>query len=742
MKSFHTFKESIIDIPRSTYAPMVFDKEDTTNPVIKPSVIKMIENQLADFEKEYPVLKYTLIGSILTHRYRNDADLDINVLFDVPVEDREEERVRLSKKYLSVKNPDNIQGINIPGTKHPVNYYFITDKKTYDDQNAKADAVFDIKGQKFVKRPDDFKFDMNLYLKDFERKVQEIDVVKGELKRDIIDYDELSELKPGEIKDLEKRLTSKLNEIEKSIQDLSDIGDVADAERRDAFDKDMTPDQIKTFSIKNRLPKNVIYKMLEKYHYLTFLKKCKKILDDGEVTDAEIDSLRKEESGHRPVGEALDKSSKLVFAYGRFNPPTIGHDKLMKEVITQARKNGANHIVYASASTDKRKNPLDQATKIKFMKKMFPQNKILPAGGTQRTFMEVLKFYDKMYGEIIMIAGSDRISEFQKLADKYNGKDYNYKSVKVVSSGDRDPDAEGVAGMSASKMREMAKNNDYKTFKTGLTSNLSDRDAKQLFNAVKKGMGINERYESFTDFLNNDIREEYHQEKIFNVGDMVEHIDGSAGMIVRRGTNYVSYESDGLVKKAWLYDIQMLDEDSGLRFRDLLPKKLKHKLYRMSHAEKYKKAMTMYHNLKKDPDVIKRGLSDKKIREIAAQTYRLSAKEFEAVYNKKTRYEDNLLDSLEKEMSSDDDEYFELNQVAVKVATEAYEIGQDYAQHTMKITPNQPILSFKLANKVIERKDIDNFANEDKIIDKYKKRYGDRWEDELEKAVIRMKKEL
>ena len=647
---------------------MVFDKEDTSNPVIKPSVIKMIENQLADFEKEYPVLKYTLIGSILTHRYRHDADLDINVLFDVPVEKREEERVRLSKKYLSAKNPDNIQGKEIPNTKHPVNYYFITDKETYDSQNAKADAVFDIKNQKFVKRPEDFKFDINLYLKDFERKVQEIDVVKGELQRDIIDYDELSELKPGEIKNLEKRLTSKLNEIEKSIQDLSDMGDVADAERRDAFDKDMTPDEIKTFSIKNRLPKNVIYKMLEKYHYLTFLKKCKKILDDGEVTDAEIDTLRKEENGHRPVQEALDKTSKLVFAYGRFNPPTIGHDKLMREVISQARKNGANHIVYASASTDKRKNPLDQKTKIKFMKKMFPQNKIIGAGGTQRTFMEVLKFYDKMYGEIIMIAGSDRINEFQKLADKYNGKDYNYKSVKVVSSGDRDPDAEGVAGMSASKMREMAKQNDFKTFKTGLTRNLSDRDAKQLFDAVKKGMGINERYESFTDFLNNDIREEYHQEKIFNVGDMVEHIDGSVGMIVRRGTNYVSYESDGLIKKAWLYDIQMSEEKT----------------------------------LQNEPSV---------------------------------------LETLENEMDSTD-EYFDLNQVSVVTANEVYEIGQDYAQHTMAMTPGQPVLSFKLANKVIERKDIDNFANEDKIIDKYKKRYGDRWEDELEKAVIRMKKEL
>jgi len=841
MKSFSTFSESIIDIPRSTYAPMVFDKENTPNPVIKPSVIKMIDDQLAVFAKEHPILKYTLIGSILTKRYRNDADLDINVLFDVPVEQQEDERLRLSKKYLSAKNPDNIQGINIPGTKHPVNYYFITDKETYDDQNTKADTTFDIKNQKFIKRPDDFKFDTSLYISDFNKKVQEIDVAKGELKRDIIDYDELKELKPGEIKDLQKELTSKLNEIETNLKDLSDIGDAVDVERRDAFNTDMTPDQIKTFSIKNRLPKNVIYKMLEKYHYLTFLKKCKKILDDGEVTDAEIDSLRKEENGLRPVEEALDKTSKLVFAYGRFNPPTIGHAKLMREVMTQARKNGANNAVYASASTDKRKNPLDQKTKIKFMKKMFPQNKILPAGGTQRTFMEVLKFYDKMYGEIIMVAGSDRIAEFQRIADNYNGKDYNYKSIRVVSSGERDPDAEGVTGMSASKMREMAKINDFRTFKTGLT-NLSDRQSKKLFTAVKKGMGINEAVESFTEFVNNDIREEFYQEKIFKIGDIVEHMDGTVGKIVRRGTNYVSFESDGLIKKAWLYDIQEVVEEpriprkkgqpagsdkhsdlytdenpkgtiqglgfkdvetarasvskiknsdkthahkiqaavameqrakemgksaeakiyrtyidmmkektkemqkedgaDSLRFRDLLPKKLKHALYRMSKGDKYKGALNMYHRLKKDKDVKSRGLSDNKVRQIAADSYKLGYREFDKILDRKTRYEEpSVLEALENEMGATD-EFFELNQVGVKTV-ESYEIGTDeYRTHTQLMTPGQPILSFKMANKVIEKKDIELFANEDKIIDKYKKRYGDRWEDELEKAVSRMKKEL
>ena len=814
MKTFRQLRESIIDIPRSTYAPGVFDNEDTSNPKIKQSVIGMIEKQMEDFEKEYPILKVSLIGSILTHRYRNDADLDINVLFDVPEEKQEDERLRLSKQFLSSKNPDNIQGKLIPGTKHPVNYYIITDKKTYDDQNEKADAVFDIKTNKFIKRPEDFKFDINLYLKDFQKKVDEIDLVKGELKRDIIDYDELSELKPGEIKDLEKRVKGKLSEIQTDLQDLMDIGDTLDAERRAAFDRDMTPDEIKTYSIKNRLPKNVVYKMLEKYHYLKFLKKCKMILDDGEVTDDEIDSLSKvlvplknehAQSEARVVGEALDKGNTLVFAFGRFNPPTIGHAKLMSKVITEARSNNANHIVYASASTDKRSNPLDVNTKVRFMKKMFPQNNIKAAGGNQRTFMEILKFFDKMYGKIIMIAGSDRVSEFQKLSDKYNGKDYNYKSIKLVSSGERDPDAEGVTGMSASKMREMAKNNDYRSFKSGVPR-LSDSDSKALFNAVKKGMGIREGVENFTNFLNNDLREEYHQERIFNVGDMIEHMDGTKGMIVRRGSNYVSFESDGLIKKAWLYDIQMSEEPriprkkgqpagsdkhsdlytdenpkgtiKGLGFKDTETARAsvsKIKNSGKTHAHKIQAAVAM----------------EQRAREMGktaeAAIYRKFIDQMKEITKKKN---ESLLDTLEEEMSNESIDTivrhlrrFTIDRKKIKSGIEqfkdmvskgiekqkalldvssyigvparelrdsltsaglfeVYEIGQDYAQHTMRMTPGQPIQNFRQHTKKIEEDDIEKFANEEETIDKYKKRYKERWKEELDKAVLRMKKEL
>ena len=147
-------KEAVIDIPRGTYAKGVFDEADTDNPKLKDSVKSMIDNILTKIEdaEGYSILKTGLIGSILTKRYRDDADLDINVLFDVPKEKQEEERLRLSKKFLSASNPDNIQGKLIPGTQHPINYYIITDKETYDNQNKKADAVYDIEGNKFIKR--------------------------------------------------------------------------------------------------------------------------------------------------------------------------------------------------------------------------------------------------------------------------------------------------------------------------------------------------------------------------------------------------------------------------------------------------------------------------------------------------------------------------------------------------------------------------------------------------------------
>src|SRR6056300_1171560 len=553
MKKFREIIESIIDIPRRTYAPMVFNDADTMNPKIKPEVKALIDAHLKEFEKEYPVLKTSLIGSILTKRYRNDADLDINVLFDVPVGKREDERVRLSKKYLSASNPDNIQGQLIPGSEHPINFYFITDEATYEDQNKKADAVFDIERNVFIKRPEDFNFDVNLYIQDFSRKVQELDVVKGELKRDIIDYDELKDLSPNDILNLQERINEKLEEIEDSIRTIIRIGDNVDSERRAAFDTDMTPDEIRQYGVKNRLPKNVIYKMLEKYHYLKFYKKCKKILDDGEVTDAEIDSLK----------EAKGKS--IAFAFGRFNPPTIGHEKLINKVKSLPTN---DYKIFLSRSNDPKSNPLSPKDKLSIMKKMFPSHaRNIEINQTNMVLDIATMLYKKGYSDVTMVAGSDRVREFENILTKYNGVSsrhgmYDFESIKVVSAGERDPDAEGASGMSASKMRAAAAKGDIKSFEKGLPRGV---DADGIMKQVRKGMNLAASYMymrnlnpvvSLEQFEQQQIRDLYIRDQIFNIGDTVDYIkEDLQGKVVRKGTNFIVVEdTKNNLHKAWIWD--------------------------------------------------------------------------------------------------------------------------------------------------------------------------------------------
>jgi len=232
-------KESIIDIPRRTYAPGVFDDADTDNPKLKQKVLDIIKKDLKTFEKFGPVVSVKLIGSILGKRYRNDADLDIDILIDLPPEDRETIGLK-ARKSVSL-----INGRNIPGTKHPINYYVQSDPAVNDAHLETADGIFDVFKQKMEKRPKDHKFDPKVYQAEFEKKVSEIDVVKGELKRDIIDYEELKELSPKDIEGLQKKISEKLKEIEDAIEKFSKMGDELMQARRDLFNRPMTPEEIK-----------------------------------------------------------------------------------------------------------------------------------------------------------------------------------------------------------------------------------------------------------------------------------------------------------------------------------------------------------------------------------------------------------------------------------------------------------------------------------------------------------------
>lgn len=187
------------------------------------------------------------------------------------------------------------------------------------------------------------------------------------------------------------------------------------------------------------------------------------------------------------------KSNTIVLGWGRFNPPTTGHEKLVNKIALVAKKNKADFAIYPTKTNDPKKNPLTFKEKVKFMKKLYPRHAAnISTDPSIKTIIQAATQLNQKYNHLILVVGSDRINEFTSLLNKVNGKDYSYDSISVVSAGDRDPDAQDVTGMSASKMREAAANNDFKSFAQGVPIK---RYAKAMFDAVRKGMKINERFE-------------------------------------------------------------------------------------------------------------------------------------------------------------------------------------------------------------------------------------------------------
>ena len=186
------------------------------------------------------------------------------------------------------------------------------------------------------------------------------------------------------------------------------------------------------------------------------------------------------------------KGDTVIFTFGRFNPPTVGHEKLVMAVANVSKLRGGDFFIYPSHTQDSNKNPLNQKEKIKYMKLMFPKFRSNIIASTGKTALEISsELYDKGYKNLIMVVGSDRVQEFQKILDRYNGEDlkhgfYDFDKIEVVSAGERDPDAEGVTGMSASKMRASAVEGDFQSFRKGIPDTLSDKDTMAMFNDIRK----------------------------------------------------------------------------------------------------------------------------------------------------------------------------------------------------------------------------------------------------------------
>jgi hypothetical protein len=567
--------------------------------------------------------------------------------------------------------------------------------------------------------------------------------------------------------------------------------------------------RLDTYGVKNRLPKNVIYKMLEKYHYLKFYKKCKKILEDGIVTDKEVKDLE--------MHEAREKS--MVFTFGRFNPPTIGHQKLIQKVLSMPAN---QKKIYLSRSQDSKKNPLEPNAKLRFMRDMFkfarPNLELNP---TNMVLDLMTSIYKKGFTDVTMVVGSDRVREFENILTKYNQVKsrhgyYDFDTIKVVSAGERDPDAEGAVGMSASKMRDAAAKGDKESFKKGLPATYRNpADVDRLFSSVRVGMGLKAKLAasyggmihsapekpvaSMEEFEQNQIRDLYVREMIFNVGDKVDYVkEDIQGQVKRRGTNYVVLEdNNNNLHKAWIWDCIPIaaNREAEVREYDL---NVDYGFKAVSNIEEDLDKTPQDKTVAKKPGTqpkkyykdLKKGEKEKRADFFKRQKYKKSDdeddykpapgdKDAKTKPSKHTLKYKKMFGELRKDLQ--DACWKGYKQVGMKdkngkkvpnCVPESYDIGHDYAKHAVSLTPGQDgydsnyqggsytpsdskennkqvinrpettDISIKKNTIDVEKKDIEEWAVSDSTIDKYKVRYKEEWRSKLDEVVKRMMEKI
>ena len=269
-------------------------------------------------------------------------------------------------------------------------------------------------------------------------------------------------------------------------------------------------------------------------------------------------------------GEGQVDQGSISVTFGRFNPPTVGHEKLLNKVSQQAKSTGGEYRIYPSRSEDPKKNPLDAGTKIGFMKQAYPDHaNAIQNNEEMRTIFDVLTTLDgEGYSSVNLVVGGDRVSEFNSLAQKYNGDIYTFDEINVVSAGARDPDGEGVEGMSASKLRKAAAEDDFDSFGKGMSKSLGKDGTEKLYMTLRQAMQVEEFGDDFAEasyYLYEiapkldprGLREAYYDKGLYPVGALVENDNtGIVSKVVSRGSNYVISidERDGIYR-SWLKDL-------------------------------------------------------------------------------------------------------------------------------------------------------------------------------------------
>ncbi len=265
-----------------------------------------------------------------------------------------------------------------------------------------------------------------------------------------------------------------------------------------------------------------------------------------------------------------------------------------------AQKYKADHVIYASKSQDSKSNPLSAKAKVKYLKAFFPNVNFKAADSKVRTFVEAATELDKKYDHIIMIAGSDRVQEYQRILEKYNGKDFNFDSIEVISAGERDPDSDSVTGISGTKMRNAAKSGDFTTFKKGIPRGVRETDARALFNELRKEYKlepINEDIKTSFDKL----REQYINGELYKISDIVYDGQDFYEVLDVRSNYLLLADNNGDLKRSWYKDLVLAEEPVLAKIDPVLYRWIDKKL----HKKEYKKAVEVYMRaLDNDPKIL------------------------------------------------------------------------------------------------------------------------------------------
>lgn len=252
------------------------------------------------------------------------------------------------------------------------------------------------------------------------------------------------------------------------------------------------------------------------------------------------------------VKEDLDKG--VVLFWGRCNPPTVGHELVFNTAAHIANEHGYSLKIYITHTKDNKKNPLSYQEKLKYLSAFFPRYKRYIVESDSRTVTTVLQSLQSTFSNVIMVTGEDRVDYFQTIFDKYNGKDYTFKTMKVISSGKRDPESESLSGISSSKMREYATAGDLESFRKGLPSNADHRMVAKMYQAVRKGLGVLKESHTVRTPRSKE-RELFYSGSLVKVGQVVSTTSLKEAKVIKLGSNYIVLEHNGETSKCWPKDI-------------------------------------------------------------------------------------------------------------------------------------------------------------------------------------------